>query len=147
MTPHKKITFGQDGTSVPSFQVFKQRKKAEINNRNVQVEVIKIKTVSENKSLLYHLMCQSAEQNILSYKSKCVPHRMNIKPHTCLGMVKIMSIVGLSRQTARHTGPTPNQASSSYIQHVSNKLKAITIQPTTRTEDLGEWLILIKDGH
>ena len=112
LEPQEILAFKKGGTLVPTFRVFQSTKKAEIINRKVQVEALCIRTASKQKIWVYHLVCQSAEQNLLPYDYKFVPHRLNRKQNTYLGMVvkhmnhmaslRIMPTVGISRQLLKH---------------------------------------------
>ena len=64
-----------------------------------------------------------------------------------MSSLRIMPIVQLSKKAATHTGLPTGQEGSTYIQHVIEKIKVLTIQPTSRTDDLGKWLILIRAEH
>ena len=64
-----------------------------------------------------------------------------------ISQIRIIPIVGLSREAAEHTKTTDSNNEIKYITHITEQINAITIQPTSRVHDIGKWLIITKQAN
>ena len=53
-------------------------------------------------------------------------------------------IMGLSPNAASLTRPLPSGDKIKFLQYICTEIQALSIQPTSRTDDLGKWLVVVE---
>ena len=107
----------------------------------------------KHKLCLFHLLSQAPHHNLLPQGATIVPHQLDPRDISYEGLVNghnnyiaklcVIPIIGLSTEAASHKAAND----VTYLQHLSEKIKAVTIQPTTRTADLGKRLVQVRQDN
>ena len=58
--------------------------------------------------------------------------------------LRLIPIVGLSQEAAKLTRPDAESRPITYLDHIARRMSAITIQPTSRTPDIGKWIVITR---
>ena len=56
----------------------------------------------------------------------------------------MIPIVDLSPNAASLTRPLPSGDKITFLQYICTEIQALSIQPTSRTDDLGKWLVVVE---
>lgn len=152
LAPQEKLAFANGATPVPPIRVFTSTRRATVKEKKFQFETLNVKTASKHKSWIFHLLSQADQHNLLPQQSKFIPHKLDPRDITYKGVVdshvtfvsqlKVIPIVGLTKDAAEHK----DHNNVTYLHHIKTAMNAVTIQPTTRTHDLGKWLIQVKQS-
>ena len=150
LTPQEKLAFENGSTPVPPIQLFSSIKKASVKNKKFQIEALNVKSATKHQNLVYHLLSQASQHHLLPQDARIIPHCLEprdimyegvVNGHTAfISRIRVIPIIGLTREAAEYKAPND----ISYLHHIAAKMNALTIQPTSRTDDLGKWLIQVK---
>ena len=158
LSSSEKSAINKSGSQVPPIRVFTSKKRFYKDQKDVKSEItletLQIKTATRHRSWVLHLLCRAAEQNQLPLRTRFVPHWIQtgdislpgiVRAHlTYVENLRIVPIVGLSREAMEVVDEKRDQT---YREYLCSELGAETLQPTTRTEDLGKWLVLVTKQH
>ena len=151
LTEHTKSTdFSLPTESVPRFALFFLTRTISLGSRQAKMEVLAIRCARSDQRLLTCLLCKASSENRLLL-GFFVPSKANspsdynniLKGHASyISNLRFIPILGLSRQAAHTITCDNNGTPFLFVQAMSTLLKSQTIQPTTRTNDLGKWLVV-----
>ena len=154
---HEKLAFTRDNAPVPPLRVFRGTKRVETGAGKRIIEVMNIKVATKHKHWVFHLLCRASEHELLPYASKFIPTSIHPKSQQYSGVInghlnfvkdlRLIPIVGLPQEAAQYTKPDEDHNPITYLDHLVKQMKAITIQPTSRTMDIGKWIVVTKSTH
>ena len=137
--------------------MFKGTKRVEVGEGKRIIEVLNIKVATKHKNWVFHLLCRASEHDMLPYASKFMPASLHPKSQQYPGVMnghlnfvkdmRLIPIVGLSQEAAQHTKPDADYIPITYLDHIIKKMNANTIQPTSRTGDIGKWIVVTKSEN
>ena len=150
----EKSAINKTGSHVPPIRVFTSRKRFRKVQTDVKsditLETLQIKTATQHKNWVLHLLSKAAAQNQLPLRTRFVPHWVQTGDISLPGIVRghltyvenlrIVPIVGLPREAMEVVDSNRNQT---YREYLCRELRAESLQPTNRTTDLGKWLVLV----
>ena len=113
--------------------------------------------MSKHESWLFHLLSQLTQNSLLPGDSIFVPRQIPKRYIHYEGLVnghvnyisylQIIPIEGLATEAEEHTRVDKTNKRITYLNHVTSQINTISIQPTSRTEDIGKLLVIVKDGN
>ena len=154
LNAQEKLAFENNNAPVPPIRVFKGTKRVELNNEKRLIEVLNIKVATAHKNWVFHLLCRASDHDLLPCETRFIPNNIHPKSLQYPGVVnghlnfvkdlRLIPIVGLSHEAANLTRPDAEDKPITYLNHITKKMSAITIQPTSRTPDIGKWIVITR---
>ena len=154
---NERLAYSRGGNPVPPVRIFQSKKWCRGNKKEKQRDVtlvaLQIKTASKHHMWVTHLLCRASKLNVLPGRCRFIPHHVQsdnislpgiVKGHfTVTQNTKVIPVVGLSKEAA----DIQDKDKKTYRAHLVEKLRAVSLQPTSRTADIGKWLVLVHTSN